>query len=249
MNILLIEDELTAARRLTKMIAELVPESTVLAHLDSVESSIAWLEQHPAPDLIFMDIQLADGESFEIFEHVEVNAPVVFTTAYDRYAIEAFRVDAIGYLLKPIKTDELRAALEKYHRKQEARQIDYRKLAAKLRREEYDRRFLIRMGQSIKMVDVREAAYFYSEHKITFLMTKSGKRYPIDPSLEALEELLDPGRFFRANRQFIVSLEAISEMIAYSKARVKIVLDPPIEETPVVSTERSPIFKKWLTGD
>lgn len=249
MKILIIEDEAAAVRRLKKMITEAAPASEILADTDSIESTLSWLENNEPPDLIFMDIQLADGESFEIFNHADITVPVIFTTAYDRYAIQAFQVNAIAYLLKPIKQIEVTAALDKYRTQREKQAVDYRALAAKLRREEYDRRFLIRIGQTIKMVDVKEVAYFYTQEKITFLITKNGKRYPLDYSLEGLEELIDPARFFRINRQFIIALEAIDEMHTVSKSRVKINLQPPCDITTIVSTERSPHFKKWLTGE
>lgn len=250
MNVLIIEDEAAAARRLEKMVLALVPQTQVLGKLDSIEASLNWLEQHELPDLIFMDIHLADGSSFEIFNHVEINCPVIFTTAYDQYAIQAFRVNAVDYLLKPIKREELRAALDKFEaqlRQQAA--FSYQRLAESIKEDTYNRRFLIRIGQTIKVVGVNEAAYFYTEDKITFVVAKDGKRYPLDYSLEKLEDILDPRRFFRVNRQVIIALEAIREMYAYSKARVKVALDPPAEIEVIVSTERSPHFKKWLTGE
>ena len=249
MKILIIEDESAAVRRLRKMLVEIMPEVDIVEDLDSIKTSIAWLESNPLPDLIFMDIQLADGESFEIFNHVEVTIPVIFITAFDQYAIEAFKVNAIAYLLKPLKQQELAAAIEKHQKQQERTQFNYQSLAGKLRKEQYDRRFLIRIGQNLKMVDIKEIAYFYTQDKITFLITFAGKRYPIDFSLEKLEEIIDPALFFRINRQFIIHLKAIGEMYTYSKSRVKIDLIPHCEITTIASTERSPHFKKWLTGE
>jgi len=248
MKVLIIEDEDAAARRLQKMVKEIVPEAEIKDPLDSVEAVLNWLQGNEWPDLIFMDIHLADGSSFEIFNHVQVEKPVIFTTAYDQYAIQAFKVNAIDYLLKPIKKQELEQAIGKYQKWSGGAQMDYAQLARALQGEQYNKRFLIRIGQSIRVVEMKEAAYFYTESKITFVVTKEGKRYPLDYSLEKLEEMADPQHFFRINRQFIVNIDAIKEMYAYSKSRVKLGLAPSCDLDTVVSTERSPHFKKWLVG-
>ncbi len=249
MRILIIEDEDAAARRLQKLVKEIVPEAELEGQLDSVEGVLNWMQGNEMPDLIFMDIHLADGSSFEVFNHVEVERPVIFTTAYDQYAIQAFKVNTIDYLLKPIKRQELEKAIEKYRKWQGGAQVDYAHLARTLQGEQYNKRFLIRIGQSIRVVEMKEAAYFYTESKITFVVTREGKRYPLDYSLENLEEMADPQSFFRINRQFIVNIEAIKEMYAYSKSRVKVQLEPQCELETIVSTERSPHFKKWLVGE
>lgn len=250
MKVLIIEDEEAAARRLRKLLGELGDDIEIAAELDSIGAAVGWLNENPSPDLLFLDIHLADGASFEIFRHVRIEKPVIFTTAYDQYAIEAFQVNAVDYLLKPIKRPELERAVEKYRRWVQERQPDYSALARLLQRTgPYQRRFLIRFGQSIRLVDLSEIAYFYSEGKITFLVTNEGKRYPVDYSLDKLEEMVDQERFFRINRQFIIGVEAIREMHAYSKSRVKIDLSPPCELDTIVSTEKSPLFKKWLTGE
>ena len=248
MKVLIIEDEIAAARRLAKLINEIDPGIEVVEQLDSIESSVLWFERHPMPDLIFMDIHLADGSSFEIFNHVQLAKPVIFTTAYDQYALQAFKVNAIDYLLKPLKKSELEQAINKYRALQKPPEMNYQALASSLQTDKYNPRFLIRFGQSIKVVEFRQAAYFYTEDKITFIVTKEGKRYPVDPSLEKLEEMADPRAFFRINRQFIVNIECIKEMYAYSKSRVKLLLQPPTDKETIVSTERSPFFKKWLVG-
>ncbi len=248
MKALIIEDESTAARRLAKLVQEIDPSIEILEQLDSIEASVNWFAQHPMPDLIFMDINLADGLSFELFKLQEITAPVIFTTAFDEYALQAFKVNSVDYLLKPIKKAELEQAIGKYRKLHTPGDINYTALASAMQRDEYNSRFLIRFGQTIRVVEFREAAYFYTEDKITFLITKGGKRYPIEPSLEKLEEMADPRTFFRINRQFIINIESIKEMFAYSKSRVKLLLDPPIDKETVVSTERSPVFKKWLVG-
>ncbi|HOY06207.1 MAG TPA: LytTR family DNA-binding domain-containing protein [Saprospiraceae bacterium] len=255
MKILIIEDENAAARRLEKMLGEIAPEAVVIDRLDSVETAVVWLQNNPQPDLILLDIHLADGASFEIFEHVHVTAPVIFTTAYDEYAMKAFKVTAVDYLLKPIKTADLAAALEKYKRVfLTATPPNYDPLLDNLRKQDpggtYLRRMLIRFSNSYKLVEMGDAAYFYSKDKITFVVSRSsGKRFPVDYPLDKLENLLDPAVFYRINRQFIVNVASIKEMHSYSKSRVKIDLEPAADMDTIVSTERSSDFKKWLVGE
>ncbi|MBL7798645.1 MAG: response regulator transcription factor [Saprospiraceae bacterium] len=253
MKVLIIEDENAAARRLEKLLGELAPEAMVLDRLDSVEAAVLWLQNNPQPDLMLLDIHLADGSSFEIFDHVPVSCPVIFTTAYDEYALRAFKVNAVDYLLKPIKPNEMAAALEKTRRLSNTVAPDYAPLLDMLRKQEgsrYLRRMLIRFSNSIKLVDMSDAAYFYTKDKITFLVSRStGKRFPVDYPLDKLEGMLDPGVFFRINRQFIINVEAIKEMHPYSKSRVKVVLEPGTDQDTIVSTERSAEFKRWLVGE
>lgn len=252
MKVLIIEDEPAAARRLQKMLTDFDEKIEVLEQLDGIESTIIWLsESHPKPDLIFMDIHLSDGSCFEIFKLIKIDSPIIFITAYDQYALDAFKVNAIDYLLKPIKEEDLQHALEKFEKFRPGGNLDYEALAKAIRQEQdnFQKRFLIRLGQSIKVVEISDVAYFYTQEKITFLTTKSGKRYPVDYSLEKLDTIADPKKFFRINRQFIVNIDAITEMYAYSKSRVKLKLDPTTDSDTIVSTERSPHFKKWLSGD
>lgn len=253
MNIVIVEDEHAAARRLEKLLKEVAPESVVLSRLDSVEAAVMWLQGNPQPDLILLDIHLADGDSFEIFGHVDIVCPVIFTTAYDEYALKAFKVNAVDYLLKPIKTNELAAALEKYKKIYKNAAPDYTPLLEMLRKQEgqaFLRRMLIRFGNSIKLVDMTDAAYFYTKDKITFIVVRStGKRFPVDYPLDKLESMLDPSVFFRINRQFVINVNAIKEMHPYSKSRVKVELEPSTELETIVSTERSAEFKKWLVGE
>lgn len=257
MKILLIEDENAAARRLEKLLSEMAPDAEIVGRLDSVETAIAWFQTNPQPDLILLDIHLADGSSFEIFEHVKVKSPVIFTTAYDEYALKAFKANAVDYLLKPIKTNELEMAMDKYRRvfQDNAQAADYSGLLQTLRQQEggpnYLRRMLIRFSNSFRLVDMSDAAYFYTKDKITFLVTRSTtKRFPVDYPLDKLETLLDPAVFFRINRQFIINVAAIKEMHPYSKSRVKVDLEPPATDLEtIVSTERSSEFKRWLVGE
>lgn len=253
MNILIIEDEEPAALRLQKILNELEPASTILDIVVSVRSAVEWLSTHPAPDLLLMDIHLADGSSFEIFNRVKVTAPVIFITAYDEYAIQAFKVNSIDYILKPIKKEELAAALAKYKSllsSPSASVPDFQKLIESLKQpvQEYKKRFLIRYGEHIKAVDAEDIAYFYTEEKINFLRTRDNHTYHVDYNLDKLEQILDPARFFRINRQFIISIDSIEQMYSFSKSRVKINLKPPINLDTIVSTERSPLFKEWLGG-
>ncbi|MEZ4959182.1 MAG: LytTR family DNA-binding domain-containing protein [Saprospiraceae bacterium] len=249
MKILIVEDEAAAVRRLSKMLEEIDPAIEIVKDLDSVESAINWLNDNPIPDLLFFDIHLADGSSFDIFQQVNITQPIIFITAYDEYALEAFRVNAIDYLLKPIKKTELENAINKYRQWQQPAAFDYSKLTETMGSHAKSKRFLIRFGQTIRVVDLYDVAYFYTSDKITFLVNKNGKRYPIDYSLEQLETTIDTSKFFRINRQFIVNIDAIDEMYAYSKSRVKLSLNPPCDMDTVVSTDRSPVFKKWLVGE
>jgi two-component system LytT family response regulator len=248
MTVLIIEDETAAARRLEKMVLEIEPDAIISEKPDSVESAVEWLSTNPAPDLILMDIHLADGSSFEIFDHLEVTSPVIFTTAYDEHALRAFKENTVDYLLKPVKPVELNAAFEKYRRIHAAPPLSYRKLAQSGSDKSNGlRRVLIRMGNSFKLVEINDNVYFYTRDKITFLVSgDSGKRYPTDYTLDKLEEVLDPAQFFRINRQFIVGIKSIREMQMYSKGRVKIDLEPEPDQETVVSVERSAAFKKWL---
>lgn len=251
MNILLIEDEEPAAKRLQKMILEIEPGAIVSDNIVSISSGIKWLNDHPAPDLIISDIQLADGLSFEIFKTAAVQCPVIFTTAYDQYAIEAFRVNSIDYLLKPVKKDELANAVSKYKKlQQNAPAINIEQLLKAMQpaAQEYKKRFVVRYGEHIKTIGVDEVAYFYTEDKINFLTTKENRRFTIDFNLDTLETMLDPKEFFRINRQYIIGIQSIAEMFAYSKSRVLVKLNPAAKHETVVSTERSADFKLWL-GD
>ena len=251
-NILIIEDEEPAANRLKKMVVEIEPEANILENIVSVSSALTWLKNNPQPDLIFSDIQLSDGLSFEIFKNIEVNCPVIFITAYDEYAIDAFKVNSIDYLLKPIKKDDLENALQKFKKlnNKTSAGLDIEKVLEvfKTPKSDFKTRFIVRYGEHIKTIKIEEVAYFYTEDKINFLTTNEGRRYTIDYNLDNLESLLDPKIYFRINRQFIICIHAISEMFTYSKSRVLIKLNPPCKHETIVSTERSGDFKLWL-GD
>ena len=247
MTIAIFEDEMPAYKRLVKLIEECIPDAVICAHLDSVTGGREWLAANPTPDVIFMDIHLADGDAFDLLESTEVSSPIIFTTAYDQYALEAFKTTAIDYLLKPIRKEDLFRALEKL------RQFRGAPPGAPALQTpaagEYKKRFVIRYGEHIRTLAATDAAYFFSEFKATFVRTFDGRTYPVDYNLDMLETLLSPDDFFRINRQYIIQLKAIGDMKAYSKGRVIITLDPPVAELPVVSSEKAARFKQWLGGE
>lgn len=250
MKVLIVEDESAAVRRLQKLLGDIDPGIEIVGAVSSIESAVEWLIAHPAPDVILMDIHLADGSSFDIFQKVDITSPVIFATAYDEYALKAFKVNAIDYLLKPIKQNELEQALHKIT-KDKPKDNEGEDLIHKLAEAGFikkSKRILVKMGQAIKLIDLDNVAYFYSRDKISFAVLPGNKRYPLDQSLDQIEGMVDPTHFFRINRQFIVKMDAIDEMIAYSKSRVKLKMNPPTEEDAIVSKERSPEFKKWLIG-
>lgn len=251
MKIVIIEDEQHSAVRLQKLLTEIDPDTEVLAILDSIDSSLRWFTSNTVPDLIFQDIHLADGSGFEIYRTLQLDVPVIFTTAYDQYALDAFKVNSVDYLLKPVSKEQLTAGLDKFKRlllSQEKPAVDYEKLVQKLLPDTYQSRFMVRYGQKIKVVEIQEIAYFYTFSGNTFFKTFDGYEYPSEFSLDKLEGMLEPATFFRINRQFIVHLKAIREMYSYSKSRVKIELNPPSDIETISSTDRSGKFKNWLSG-
>ncbi|BDQ03578.1 MAG: DNA-binding response regulator [Ignavibacterium sp.] len=249
MKTIIIEDEKLAAERLEELIKEIDSSIEISAKLTSVEQSIKYLKQNK-PDLIFLDIQLEDGLSFSIFEKVDVDVPIIFTTAYDQYAIKAFKLNSIDYLLKPIKKDELREALNKYKNIKSSYLMDFEEIIRSIQNKDisYKKRFLIQYGQKIKKVEIDEVAYFYALEKNVFLTTSSGSTFPIDFTLDKLQDVIDPEKFFRINRKMIVAFSAIKNMIPYSRSRIKIELNPPEpkEVEALVSVERSSAFKEWM---
>jgi DNA-binding LytR/AlgR family response regulator len=249
MKVIIIEDEPATASRLKNMLDDTDDEVRVAEVLDTVEESIAYMKSHPHPDLIFMDIHLADGNSFEIFDAVDITCPIIFTTAYDQYAIKAFKVNSIDYLLKPLKKEELIHALSKF--KSSQKHIpDYSELVNLLSTQpkNYLKRFMVKTGQTIKAVDIGDVAYFVVENKIVSAVLDSGQRMMVDFTMDHLEKNLDPERFFRISRSFIVSFGSIDNMIAYSKSRIKITLQPPADKEAITSSERTTSFKNWLSG-
>jgi DNA-binding LytR/AlgR family response regulator len=248
MNVAIIEDEKLAAERLAALLTDIDPSIAILAQLPSVEASIAWLREH-TPDLLFLDIQLSDGLSFSIFDAVDVRVPVIFTTAYDQYAIKAFKLNSVDYLLKPIRKEDLRGSLQKYRDLKGAYTIDFEELLRTLHgKAAYKQRFLVQYAQKIRKVESGDVAYFFALEKGVFLVTGQKETLPVDYTLDRLEELLDPTKFFRINSKMIVAFKAIRHMIPYSRSRIKIELEPPEPKTveALVSVERSAAFKEWL---
>jgi two-component system, LytTR family, response regulator LytT len=250
MRILIVEDELPAQKRLVKLVQEVIQESEIAGTCSSVESAIAWFREYPMPDLVFMDVQLADGRSFEIFDDVQVSAPVIFVTAYDQYAIDAFRVHSIDYILKPVTRESLEQAWEKLGamRKTLAGPADYREKLQGIQggARSWKKRFVIRFGEHIRTIPTEEVAYFYTEHKVNFLVSRDGRKLPVEFNLDHLESMLDPEQFFRINRQYIIGIQSIAEMRAFTKGRVLIHMNPPAQHETIVSVERSAAFKQWL---
>lgn len=248
MNVLLIEDELPAARQLTKMVAAARPAWQVQDVLDSVEGATRWLRAFPAPDLIFMDIQIADGLSFDIFRHVDIQSPVIFTTAFDQYAVQAFKVNAVDYLLKPVDPEELERALQKIEKKEEARPFDLELLGKFFKKDTFKERFLVKTGQQLAFVQSTDIAFFRSSDGLTQAYTLAGKKYFVDHTLEELERLLNPAEFFRVSRSVTVRLQGIKAIHPHLNGRLKLELSLAAPEDIFVSRERANEFKGWLGG-
>jgi len=253
MNVIIIEDEKPAARRLSRMLEELDVKAHKMLH--SVEESIEWFQNNEHPDLLFLDIQLSDGLSFEIFEQVTISSAIIFTTAYDEYALKAFKLNSIDYLLKPIDEDELKAAVDKYksqHVKQADVQLnfeDIKKLLVNPIDRKYKKRFTIKVGQHLKIVATDEIECFYSENKATYVHTKSNRKYLLDIPLEQVQNELDPESFFRVNRTFIVNISDIQDVLVYSNSRLKITSIVFNEHEIKVSREKQNAFKTWLASN
>jgi DNA-binding LytR/AlgR family response regulator len=250
MNVIIIEDEKPSARRLQRMLDKY--DVHVVNMLHGVEESIEWFNDNPHPDLIFLDIQLSDGLSFEIFENVDIKSPIIFTTAFDEYALQAFKLNSIDYLLKPIDEEELESAVHKYMEMNpdpRSIQIDFediKKLLTNPLEREYKKRFTTRIGQHLKMVNVDDIECFYSENKGTYAHTKDGRNYLLDTTLEKLEQELSPEEFFRISRKFYVNINAIKDIISYTNSRLELKLNNYKDQEVIVARERVRDFKLWL---
>jgi DNA-binding LytR/AlgR family response regulator len=250
MNVIIIEDEKPAARRLSRLLAELDVEVSTMLH--SVEESIEWFQNNEHPELIFLDIQLSDGLSFEIFDVIEVKSAIIFTTAFDEYALQAFKLNSIDYLLKPIDDEDLEKAVKKYRDfKPEKDRIsvdfeDIKKLLVNPLEREYKKRFTARVGQHLKIINADEVECFYSENKGTYAATIDGRNYLLDTTLENLEEELSPKIFFRVSRKFYVNINHINDIVSYTNSRLQIKLNHFKEQEIIVSRERDKDFKLWL---
>lgn len=251
MKTIIIEDEQLAARRLENMVKSIVPTIEIIAKLESVKESVEWFQRNEQPDLIFLDIHLEDGLSFSIFDQVKVNSPIIFTTAFDEYAIKAFKLKSIDYLLKPIVQNDLEKAVAKFRDWGEKKQlIDVSELfrLMNMTPKQYRERFSVVVGQKLKSIDVKEINYFFSNSGITFVAMQPKGQYSLDLSLDNLMEELDPKQFFRVNRQYIVSLQSIVNIHIFPKSRLKLELNPPVPEGVFVSLDKVVDFKKWVDG-
>ncbi|GAB3692170.1 LytTR family DNA-binding domain-containing protein [Spirosoma flavus] len=264
MNILLIEDEEPTARKLKRLVQEIEPIANIVGITGSVEESVAWLREHTSPDLILMDIELADGQSFAIFNQVAVNCPVIFTTAYDEYAIQAFRVNSIDYLLKPVKADELRRAFAKLQtlktmlaQRPDTIQQQLKNLLAQLATPTNQTepvveqpiartRFLVKQGQRLIPVGIDEIAYFFTRNRLSFVQTRDEHEWMLDYNMDELATMLDPKRFIRLNRQVIAEVRAIEKVHIHFNGKLKISLTPAFDEEVMVSRDKAAEFKTWL---
>jgi DNA-binding LytR/AlgR family response regulator len=251
MNVLIIEDEQQAAIRLETLVRSIIPEVSILANIDTIKRSVEWFEKNTHPDLVFMDIQLADGMSFKIFELCDVRSPVIFTTAYDEYALKAFKVNSIDYLLKPIDKTELELAIRKFNtlsRKTD----DHTKLilnigeTMRMLTKRFKSRFVVKVGEHLRTIEVADIQYFFSQDKTTFCVTTEGRNLILDYTLEQLEEMLDPERFYRINRKYLIASDAIVDIISYSNSRLKLSLKVSQDSDIIVARERVQDFKNWL---
>lgn len=251
MNFLIVEDEEQAAKRLIRTIEKIVPKAFFHGPVGSISDLVQWLDSHPKPDLAFVDIHLADGLIFEAWDRIEPDFPLVFTTAYDRYALKAFEYNSVDYLLKPITEEALRNTIDKLRDRRlmpvtqklgpewaEILNADYQK--------QYKQRFVSRVGERLYAINTSEVLYAHSEDKVTFLVDNSGKRYMIEPNLSELEAMLDPEEFFRLNRQYIARLSAVEKILRYSNSRIRIELQGCDDSDIVLSRDKSADFKKWM---
>lgn len=256
MNVLIVEDEDLAIRKLKNTLASLESEIHVVGTTDSITGTVEWLKNHPLPDLILMDIELTDGQSFEIFNRTEVLSPVIFTTSYDEFALKAFKVNSVDYLLKPVQKDELAAAIGKFRNMKERYaskstgdpQISelVKELQQSLRTRDFRSRFLVRHAQKLVSVETDCIAYFYSDEKLNFFTTVDDKNYIVDYTLDEIEHMLDPAKFFRIGRGFFVSIRCIDQIHDYFGNRLKLQLKPVTTKEAIVSREKVSDFKKWL---
>ncbi|MGL1889747.1 MAG: LytTR family DNA-binding domain-containing protein [Reichenbachiella sp.] len=248
MKVLIVEDEVLAAERLEKLLSRIDPNIEVLDKLDTVKATVEWYENHEEPDLTFFDIQLADGLSFEVFEQVRIKNAVIFTTAYDQYAIRAFEVNSIDYLLKPIVELKLEKALAKFKEFNRDNSIQIEQVQALLQsnNKEYKERFVVKVGEHLKTVLVQDVACFYSQDGGTFLATTDNRKLLIDYSIDQLTELIDPKSFFRINRKYVLNFNAIKDIITFSNSRLKIYLKHIENDDLIVARDRVGEFKSWL---
>lgn len=255
LNVLIVEDETPAAEKLQRYLQRYSPDIRVAQVCDSVASTVAWLEQHAQEiDLIFMDIQLKDGVSFNIFRQVSIQKPVIFITAYNEFALEAFSVNSIAYLLKPVTFEDLTASLNKFvaFRSQFSLPTDklekVKELAGDGATRSFKNRFLVKVGDHIRSVTADQVTFFFADGRDVYLVTNQSRKFIIDFTLEALEEVLDPAQFFRVNRTYILNIASIQDVVMYSNSRLKVSTQPPWDKEIIVSREKVGEFKDWFDG-
>ena len=257
MKVLIVEDEDLAVKKITKTLALVDPEAEVVGVTDSILSTVEWIEENKAPDLILMDIELSDGQSFEIFNRVKIQSPVIFTTSYDEYALKAFKVNSVDYLLKPIQKEDLAAALQKlgsmrdlYQQSAPAAPVSIdslvQELQKKLQPKEYRKRFLVRHAQKLVSIDTEEIAYFFSDGRLNFFKTYDNRKFVVDYTMDELEEMLDPQQYFRISRSFFISIESVDQIHDYFGNRLLLQLKPAVDKESIVSREKVTDFKKWM---
>jgi two-component system, LytTR family, response regulator LytT len=254
MKILIVEDEELAVKKLHKMLVGIDKDIEVLANTDCIAATVEWLQNNPTPDLILMDIELLDGQSFEIFNQVEVKSPVIFTTSYDEYALKAFKVNSVDYLLKPVQKEDLTAALDKYSKMfaspkaAPAINMDMlvKELQQKLQPKEFRKRFLVKNVQKLVSVETDDIAYFYSDGRLNFFKTNDNKKYVVDYTMDEMEDMLDPDKYFRISRSFYVSINSVEQIHDYFGNRLMLTLRPAVDKEALVSREKVTEFKKWL---
>lgn len=252
MKVLIVEDEDLAVKKLRKTLFTVDGTIEVSGVTDSIKSTVEWLQSNPQPDLILMDIELADGQSFEVFNLTEVKSPVIFTTSYDEYALKAFKVNSVDYLLKPIQQEELQAALNKYRKMTGGNKSELsldslvKELQQKLQPKEYRKRFLVKQGQKLVSVEVEDIAYFYSDGRLNFFKTSDNRKFVVDYTMDELEDMLDPLQYFRISRSFYVSVNSIDKIEDYFGNRLILQLKPLVDKEALVSREKVTDFKKWM---
>lgn len=254
MRILIVEDEPLAAAQLAAQIAALRPKAQIAGVCDTVKSTVNWLENNEAPDLAFFDIHLGDGLSFEIFKKVEFSKPVIFITAFDQYAIDAFKVNSIDYLLKPFERADLEKALIKFDNLAQSKISNItpkflEEIVTSIQNKKFKERFLVKIGTHLRVIETKDILYFYSFQKGTYAKLADGKDYLLDYSLELLDDMVDPKLFFRINRKYTVSLKSINDVIAYSNSRLKLKIESSVDDDFLVAREKVKVFKSWLEGD
>ncbi|MBK6828996.1 MAG: response regulator transcription factor [Chitinophagaceae bacterium] len=252
MKVLIVEDEELAVKKLQKTLSAVDDTIEVAGVTDSIQETVNWLQSNPAPDLVLMDIELADGQSFEIFKLTEVKSPVIFTTSYDEFALKAFKVNSVDYLLKPVQQDELQAALEKYHKLKGNNKSELsldslvKELQQKLQPREFRKRFLVKHAQKLVSIEVEDIAYFYSDGRLNFFKTSDNRKFVVDYTMDELEDMLNPDDYFRISRSFYVSVNSIDKIEDYFGNRLILQLKPAVDKEALVSREKVSDFKKWM---